>query len=115
MWENLKALWAVWVPSQLINFSVVPLHLRVPFVAFVSFTWCVILSLMRGDLEPSKVQLAESVTAYADDGSRDRAATGATSADATSAAVDFEGAPDASDSTVKPAAAVAAVGTAKQE
>lgn len=29
--ENVKALWALWVPAQLINFSVVPLHLRIPF------------------------------------------------------------------------------------
>lgn len=30
-WENCKALWAVWVPAQLVNFSVVPMHLRIPF------------------------------------------------------------------------------------
>ncbi len=29
--ENVKALWAVWVPAQLLNFSVVPAHLRIPF------------------------------------------------------------------------------------
>ena len=31
MWENLKSLWMVWVPFQIINFSVVPLHLRIPY------------------------------------------------------------------------------------
>lgn len=31
MGENLKALWSIWVPAQLVNFSVVPVHLRVPF------------------------------------------------------------------------------------
>jgi hypothetical protein len=31
LWENCKALWTIWVPAQLVNFSVVPLHLRIPF------------------------------------------------------------------------------------
>mmetsp|Transcript_20462 Transcript_20462/g.60898 ORF Transcript_20462/g.60898 Transcript_20462/m.60898 type:complete len:128 (-) Transcript_20462:1062-1445(-) len=49
--ENVKACWAVWVPAQLINFSVVPHHLRIPFVALVSFLWTIIISGMRGRLE----------------------------------------------------------------
>ena len=28
---NLRALWMVWVPAQLINFSLVPMHLRIPY------------------------------------------------------------------------------------
>jgi hypothetical protein len=31
LWENCKALWTIWVPAQLVNFSVVPRHLRIPF------------------------------------------------------------------------------------
>lgn len=31
LWPNLKALWMLWVPAQLVNFSVVPMHLRIPF------------------------------------------------------------------------------------
>jgi protein Mpv17 len=31
LWENCKALWMIWVPAQLVNFSVVPHHLRIPF------------------------------------------------------------------------------------
>lgn len=34
LWENCKALWTIWVPAQLVNFSVVPRHLRIPFGAF---------------------------------------------------------------------------------
>ncbi|KAG1676049.1 hypothetical protein FOA52_014914 [Chlamydomonas sp. UWO 241] len=49
--ENVKACWAVWVPAQLVNFSVVPHHLRIPFVALVSFLWTVIISGMRGRIE----------------------------------------------------------------
>jgi tagatose-1,6-bisphosphate aldolase non-catalytic subunit AgaZ/GatZ len=33
---------------QLVNFSVVPAHLQIPFCAGVSFIWTVILSMMRG-------------------------------------------------------------------
>jgi hypothetical protein len=51
MFENLKALWMIWVPAQLFNFSFVPVHLRVPFVAGVSFVWCVVLSGLRGTMD----------------------------------------------------------------
>lgn len=51
LWPNLKALWMVWVPAQLFNFGMVPMHLRIPFVAAVSFVWTVIISNMRGSLE----------------------------------------------------------------
>lgn len=66
-WENLKALWMLWVPAQLVNFSIVPVHLRIPFVAGVSFAWTVILSVLRGALEETAVAAAEAVTVYADD------------------------------------------------
>ena len=33
LWETLKALWSVWVPSQLVNFAFVPRHFRVPWGA----------------------------------------------------------------------------------
>jgi hypothetical protein len=36
------------VVLQLLNFSVVPVHLQVPYVAAVSFVWAIILSMMRG-------------------------------------------------------------------
>ncbi|KAJ9524495.1 hypothetical protein QJQ45_019552 [Haematococcus lacustris] len=63
MWENCKALWMVWVPAQLVNFAYVPQHLRIPFVAGVSFAWTVIISVMRGSLDchedPAEVPLKE--------------------------------------------------------
>eukprot|EP00775_Hariotina_reticulata_P003648 gene3648-3909_t len=46
LWDNCKALWTIWVPAQLVNFSVVPRHLRIPFVAGVSFAWTVIISAL---------------------------------------------------------------------
>lgn len=36
--------WSIWVPVQALNFGVVPPHLRVPFVAMVSFFWTCLLS-----------------------------------------------------------------------
>lgn len=51
LWENCKALWMIWVPAQMVNFTVVPLHLRIPFVAGVSFAWTVVISVMRGALD----------------------------------------------------------------
>ena len=38
----------IWVPSNLVNFAVVPQHFRVPFVALTSFAYTMVLSCMRG-------------------------------------------------------------------
>eukprot|EP00884_Botryococcus_braunii_P014528 jgi/Botrbrau1/23076/Bobra.0243s0017.1 len=48
IWESCLALWKIWVPAQIINFAFVPRHLRIPFVALVSFGWTVVFSLMQG-------------------------------------------------------------------
>lgn len=48
MKEDLAALWKVWVPATLVNFSFMPMHMRIPFVAGVSLMWTCILSTMRG-------------------------------------------------------------------
>ncbi|PNW87251.1 hypothetical protein CHLRE_02g115150v5 [Chlamydomonas reinhardtii] len=61
LWDNCKALWMIWVPAQMVNFTVVPLHLRIPFVAGVSFAWTVVISVMRGAMDkapPSKEEAA---------------------------------------------------------
>ncbi|GLC55817.1 hypothetical protein PLESTB_001032000 [Pleodorina starrii] len=54
LWDNCKALWMIWVPAQMVNFTVVPLHLRIPFVAGVSFAWTVVISCMRGALDTKR-------------------------------------------------------------
>jgi protein Mpv17 len=48
--------WKLWVPAQIVNFSLVPVHMRVPFAAGVSFVWSCVLSALRGDIQrdPSK-------------------------------------------------------------
>lgn len=43
--------WALWVPVQGITFAYVPEHLRITFMAFVSFFWFVILSVVSADEE----------------------------------------------------------------
>ncbi|GBG00328.1 hypothetical protein Rsub_13098 [Raphidocelis subcapitata] len=69
LWDNCKALWTIWVPAQLVNFAFVPRHLRIPYVAGVSFAWTVVLSAMRGALKdgaaPTTQQLADAVDAVA--------------------------------------------------
>lgn len=67
IWESCKALWAVWVPSQLVNFAFVPRHFRVPWVAGTSFVWTIILSLMQSsfDAEGSEQQGDSKAAHYA--------------------------------------------------
>ena len=66
LWDNCKALWTIWVPAQLFNFSTVPGHLRIPFIAFVSFAWTVVISCMRGALDVAAA--AEAGTVNTGDG-----------------------------------------------
>jgi len=47
----LKA-WAIWIPVQFCTFSVVPVHLRIPFIALVSFFWLIILSNISNRPQP---------------------------------------------------------------
>lgn len=51
LWDSLKALWSIWVPAQIVNFAFVPKHLRIPYVAGVSFLWTVVLSCMQGQFD----------------------------------------------------------------
>lgn len=48
MKDDLLALWKIWIPSGLINFSFMPMWGRIPWVASTSFIWTCILSSMRG-------------------------------------------------------------------
>lgn len=59
-WESCTALWKVWVPAQLVNFAFVPRHLRIPYVAAVSFGWTVILSTMQGQFDARDKAAAEA-------------------------------------------------------
>ena len=58
--EDLKALWTVFVPVSIIQFSVMPMHLRVPFTATFGFLWCGILSCMRGGDKGLQAELSKA-------------------------------------------------------
>lgn len=49
----LTTYWSIWMPAQLMNFSVIPLHFRVLFVAAVSFFWFFVLSTISSTEEES--------------------------------------------------------------
>lgn len=65
LWDSVKALWSIWMPAQLVNFAFVPRHLRVPYVAGVSFIWTVILSVMQGQFDAVKEERVEALEDHA--------------------------------------------------
>jgi protein Mpv17 len=58
----LKKYYLLWGPVQMLTFSVVPEHLRVTFIACVSFFWLIILSSIA-----SKKPVTESTTEASDE------------------------------------------------
>jgi protein Mpv17 len=46
--QDMISMWQLWFPAQMVNFSCVPVHLRMPFITCVSFAWTIILSMTRG-------------------------------------------------------------------
>merc|ERR1712048_921309 len=46
--NDLKCYWSLWCPAQFVTFYVMPKHLRLPFIATLSFFWCCFLSNMHG-------------------------------------------------------------------
>ena len=51
-YEDVTAIWKVWIPAQTFNFAFSPMWFRVPFVAIVSFGWTCFVSIRRGKPEP---------------------------------------------------------------
>ena len=51
IWEDMTAQWALFVPVQTINFTLVPPHYRNPLLICVGFFWVMGLSFLRGDKE----------------------------------------------------------------
>jgi hypothetical protein len=41
--------WQIWLPAQTISFSLVPDHLRVAFMAFISFFWFILFSTVSAE------------------------------------------------------------------
>jgi len=46
--SDMRSICQIWIPAQMINFSLVPLYLRMPYITSISFAWTVILSMMHG-------------------------------------------------------------------
>mmetsp|Transcript_1727 Transcript_1727/g.3334 ORF Transcript_1727/g.3334 Transcript_1727/m.3334 type:complete len:414 (+) Transcript_1727:300-1541(+) len=53
--EDIFALWKIWVPATVVNFTFMPMWGRIPFVATTSLFWTCILSYMRGS-DPIPIQ-----------------------------------------------------------
>lgn len=53
----LKKYWSLWLPVSLINFSFVPPHFRIAFVAMVSFFWMMILSVVANNNDAKECPL----------------------------------------------------------
>lgn len=54
----LKKYWSLWLPVSFLNFSIIPPHFRVAFVALVSFFWMIILSVVaNNDQDPEECPL----------------------------------------------------------
>jgi len=51
---DLPRLWAFWFPAQSVTFGLMPMHLRLPWVAFISFFFTACLSWWRGDFKSTK-------------------------------------------------------------
>ena len=48
LWDDMIALWKIWVPATFVNFAFMPMHMRIPYTATVSLAWTCVLSSMRG-------------------------------------------------------------------
>ncbi|KAI0085863.1 hypothetical protein BDY19DRAFT_963288 [Irpex rosettiformis] len=53
--------WGVFIPTQLINFAIVPHHLRVLVVGVVSLFWNTYLSIANAEAKEPAVELREAV------------------------------------------------------
>lgn len=69
-------------PLQFVNFAFVPRHLRIPYVAAVSFGWTVILSVMQGKFDAAIQQRQKVVAGVAASGAAAAVTGAATSAPA---------------------------------
>lgn len=52
VWDDCLFCWRTWVPAFFVNFSVCPIHMRIPFVAAVSFGFTAFFSIRRGERQP---------------------------------------------------------------
>ena len=53
--SRLTATWIVWIPVHLINFAIIPTHLRVPFVSCVGIGYVALISMASKKLDAQPV------------------------------------------------------------
>ena len=61
MQEDLAALWKIWIPSTTLNFALMPMWARIPWVASTSLIWTCILSGMRGASDVPAINVFQGV------------------------------------------------------
>ena len=52
--DDLRRFWTIWIPGMWITFQIMPMHLRLPWIAGLSFFWVMILSYYSGDYDRDK-------------------------------------------------------------
>ena len=50
----LQTCWLVWTPTQIVSFTVIPPHLRISFMACVSFFWIILFSTLTSSSASSE-------------------------------------------------------------
>ena len=58
--EDIRNSWAIWFPTHAVTYALVPLHLRMPWVACVSFGYVGLVSFTRGSFDPAAAAAAKS-------------------------------------------------------
>ncbi|KAK4047712.1 Protein required for ethanol metabolism [Microbotryomycetes sp. JL201] len=60
-WSTLQRNWAVFIPVQVINFAIVPAHLRIVLVNCVSLFWNAYLSYANSKAAPAQDKVKELI------------------------------------------------------
>ena len=55
--DDWKATAAIFIPGNAFNYTFMPMHMRIPFLATLSFGYCILLSMTRGDEKAGSVQV----------------------------------------------------------
>ena len=60
LFEDIRNSWMIWFPTHMVTYALVPIHLRMPWVACVSFGYVGLVSMMRGafDKPPAPAPLS---------------------------------------------------------
>jgi protein Mpv17 len=62
MYADMTNCWKLWIPAQLVNFTLVPVNFRSPYAAGISACWTCILSNLRGDMNAANEPVKVTVT-----------------------------------------------------